>query len=160
MKITIERSHSAQNNAQQVVPLERGLCGGMFANYSKPITKQKYQSSEMETRIVLSFLVTHGADERPLPRFGEAVKSVSLKLYRNPENGKHSHLFGFYAAILKKGKYAMTHEQILKAEDNQLPDLDELIGYPVMIMLEPSRRPSPNGCYRDNVKEFYEPRSL
>lgn len=153
--VTTRPTHDPSENAnRQPVRLPAGWYAGMFANYSEPMRRPKYQSAETEERIVVAFLVTHSADEQRLPSFSEAVRTMSLKLFWDPQRNLSSKLFEFYTALLSSGKHAMTQEEIIRAGDDALPDLDALIGYPAMLLIEPATKPNRHGVYRENIRSF------
>lgn len=153
--VTTRPTHDTTEHAnRQPVRLPGGWYAGMFANYSEPMRRPKYQSNEIEERIVVAFLITHNADEQRLEHFSEAVRAMSLKMFWDPQRNLSSKLFEFYAALLSSGKHAMTPEEIVRGGDEALPDLDLLIGYPAMLLIEPATKPNRYGVYRENIRSF------
>lgn len=133
---------------KQPVRLQRGLYGGMFSRYTAPKQYAKFQSQETEEKFFVSFVVTHDAAGRQLPKFSEAFCGVRTKLFFSEESNMMSTLCAFYAALLH-GK--LTAAQIAEASDDELPDLDELIGYPAQLFIDPSTRADKNGIYVNKI---------
>ncbi len=146
----IESSETPFERAQ-VVRLPAGLYGAMFAWYSIPKEYPKFQSEGTELKFFAGFVVTHDRSNNQLPFFGEAIMGIKPKRYFNAENGMISAYVSFLYALLA-GKVPM--EQIVAMNDGELPDLDDLIGRPVLLTIEPNAKPDKHGIYGTRVKKI------
>lgn len=152
---TVRPESSGDVDAKQPLLLAKGLYGGMFARYSKPISVPKWKNpDESEMKLAIGFVVTHGINEQPLPRFSEAFAFPKLKRFYDEKKGLSSGYSKFLAALLG-GKW--TPEQINAASDQELPDLDELIAYPITFEIEPAKTANKNGIYSNIVQQFIAP---
>jgi hypothetical protein len=140
---------------QQPVKLERGLYGAMFRGYSEPKQFLKYQSTETEEKIPLRFLVTHAANESKIPRFSSASAFPTTKWFYDAGSRKMSKYFEFHSAILA-GKYPSV-DAIFALTQEERPDLDDLIGWPVALMIELAAKPDKNGIYHNNISAILAP---
>lgn len=147
---------SYSDNAKQVVRLERGTYGMMLARYTLPKLVQKYQSSEQEEKMFLSFVVTHDRTNAQLPHFSEAFVGVRPTLFYS--EGKMSNYVAVLFALLG-GK--VPHEQIAPQEGVEPieVDWDELIGKPCLGFIEPASKPGKNGLFSNIVKSLEPPDS-
>lgn len=146
----IESSETPFERAQ-VVRLPAGLYGAMFAWYSIPKEYPKFQSEGTELKFFAGFVLTHDRSNNQLPFFGEAIMGIKPKRYFNAENGMISAYVSFLYALLA-GKVSM--EQIVAMNDGELPDLDDLIGRPVLLTIEPNAKPDKHGIYGTRVKKI------
>ena len=146
----IESSETPFERAQ-VVRLPAGLYGAMFAWYSIPKEYPKFQSEGTELKFFVGFVLTHDRSNNQLPFFGEAIMGIKPKRYFNAENGMISAYVSFLYALLA-GKVSM--EQIVAMNDGELPDLDDLIGRPVLLTIEPNAKPDKHGIYGTRVKKI------
>ena len=135
----------------QTVRLPAGLYGAMFAWYSLPKEYPKFQSEGTELKFFAGFVLTHDRSNNQLPFFGEAIMGIKPKRYFNAENGMISAYVSFLYALLA-GKTQM--ETIIGMSDSELPDLDELIGRPVLLTVEPNAKPDKRGIYGMRVKKI------
>lgn len=152
-KFTPSRSQETTFTAQQPVRLDQGIYGAMFRGYSEPKAYAKYQSTDTEEKVALRFLVTHAANEKPLERFSIASILATTKWFFDPIGRKQSRYFEFHAAILAgKHKPEDVYAMFDPSRDvDELPDLDDLMGYPIQLMLQPSPKPDKNGIYYNNI---------
>ena len=146
----IESSETPFERAQ-IVRLPAGLYGAMFAWYSLPKEYPKFQSDGTELKFFAGFVLTHDRSNNQLPFFGEAIMGIKPKRYFNAENGMISAYVSFLYALLA-GKVPM--EKIVAMTDGELPDLDELIGRPVLLTTEPNAKPDKHGIYGTRVKKI------
>ncbi len=146
----IESSETPFERAQ-IVRLPAGLYGAMFAWYSLPKEYPKFQSDGTELKFFAGFVLTHDRSNNQLPFFGEAIMGIKPKRYFNAENGMISAYVSFLYALLA-GKVPM--EKIVAMTDGELPDLDELIGRPVLLTIEPHAKPDKHGTYGAKVKKI------
>ena len=123
----------------------------MFAWYSIPKEYPKFQSEGTELKFFVGFVLTHDRSNNQLPFFGEAIMGIKPKRYFNAENGMISAYVSFLYALLA-GKVSM--EQIVAMNDGELPDLDDLIGRPVLLTIEPNAKPDKHGIYGTRVKKI------
>ncbi len=136
---------------EQVVRLPAGLYGGMFAWYSLPKEYPKFQSEGTEMRFFAGFVLTHDRSNTQLPFFGEAIMGIRPKRYFDAKTGMISAYVSFLYALLA-GKVPM--EEIAAMPDADLPDLDSLIGRPVLLTIEPHTKPDKHGLYGAKVKNI------
>ena len=147
----VDSSGDSSFDREQVVRLPAGLYGGMFAWYSLPKEYPKYQAEGTEMRFFAGFTLTHDRSNQQLPYFGEAIMGIKPKRYFNAETGMISSYVSFLYALLA-GKVPM--EKIVAMTDEELPDLDELIGRPVLLTVEPHAKPDKHGIYGTKVKKI------
>jgi len=119
----------------------------MFARYSQPKMMPKFNSQEQEEKFFASFVVVADRAGRQLPAFSEAFCGLRTKRFFDPGTGMQSSLVGFYAALL--GSKA-TKEQIA-SEAFEEPDLDDLIGYPLYLYVDPSTKIDKHGIFTNRV---------
>lgn len=144
MKIAAPRSNSSEEY-KKPISVTRGLYGGMFKSYSLPKQYTKYKSTEMEEKFFVTFLLTHDAGGRPLPAYSEAFCGIRTKRFYDSSKDLATTYVRFLDALLN-GK--MTPEQIADCDDDELPDIDELIGYPAALFVKPGE--SANGIDTQN----------
>ncbi len=150
MKLTTTRPESNESyDRQQPVRLkQRGIYGGLFKRYSMPKQYTKFQSTEMEEKFFVTFLITHDAGARPLPRATEAFCGVRTKRFYDGSKDLATTMVRLYAALLN-GK--MKVEDIASCDDDDLPDLDDLIGYPAMLFVKPAVKPDRDGIFANQI---------
>ncbi len=147
-KFSPARNAGTDYKPQQLILLERGVYGAMFRGYSQPKDVPKYQSTETEKKMGFHWLVTHSSNQNPLPRFTAASTFVTLKWFYDPAARKQSKFFEIHAALLASKQ---TPEALYASSDDDLPDLDHLIGFPVQLMIEPSAKSNKNGVFHNNI---------
>lgn len=134
---------------KQAIRLTNGLYGGMFAWYSLPKMYQKFDGSGQEEKFYVGFVITHDKANKQLKHFSEAMIGIRPKLFYSPDNGmKSSYVALLYA--LMGGKKSC--EQIADMDTDDLPDLDEMIGRPVILYIEKSTKADKNGIYSNKIK--------
>lgn len=136
---------------EQVVRLPAGMYGGMFAWYSLPKEYPKYQSEGMEMRFFCGFVLTHDRANNRLPFFGEAIMGVKPKRFYDSHTGMVSSYVSLLNALLA-GRVPM--EKIATMPEAETPDLDDLIGRPVLLTIEPHAKPDKNGIFGAKVKKI------
>ena len=135
--------------ARQVVKLKGGLYGGMFAWYSLPKLYQKYQSTDMEERFFVGFVVTHDRAYRELTNYSEAMMGVKTKRFYDATTGmKSAYVSLLYALFGGKKSY----EEIEGMSDDELPDFNDLIGRPATLFIEPNQKADKNGLFGHKIK--------
>jgi len=145
------RPTSNYESAQPVL-VENGLYYGFFRLYREPGLKNKFQSTEQEMKIFLGFLVTHGLNEKPLPKITEAGCFIPYKWFYSPDNGMVSRYFEFEHALTARD-YA-TKQVLYDTPDEQRFSLDDLIGRPAMLEIEKWERANNDGIYNLGIKSF------
>ncbi|MDE2102367.1 MAG: hypothetical protein KGL39_34290 [Patescibacteria group bacterium] len=144
----IEAGDYDTDDRRQIVRVPTGMYGGMFSWYSRPKNYRKFQSEEEEEKFFCGFVLTHDRTNQRLPHFSEAIASVRTKLFFDPNNGMRSAYVTLLYALLG-GKTPF--EQIAGMED---VDLDEYIGYPVILFIEQNTKPDKNGLFGHKVKSM------
>jgi hypothetical protein len=149
MRIASERPTGSDTyDHKQPIRLSRGLYGGLLQRYSAPKEYKKFDSNEMETKFFVSFLITHDAGARPLPKPTSAFCGVRTKRFFDSTKDIATTMVRLYDALLN-GK--MSTAEIADCDDEQLPDLDELIGYPAMIAIKPALKADKNGIFPNQI---------
>lgn len=137
--------------AKQPIILEASLYGAMFARY-EPSREVEFEGVK-KVKTPVSFVITHSASGKQLPQFSEGFKMIANSLFFNEKTGKRSIMVEFLSAILKDTKFAMSASELVKHAD-LIPDLDEIIGYPVQLLIEPAAKPSSKGIIYNQIKQF------
>lgn len=161
-KITAPKIESAPSTftAKQPVRIPKGLYGMMFSWYSLPKEYRKYSppgapaSNETEVRFYVGFTVTHDKMNRQLPAFSSVTWGIRPTLFHSATSGMTSSYAKLLYALLG-GKKSL--EQIAEMSDNETPDLDILIGRPVIGFIEESHTPDRNGVYSNRLKGIEPP---
>ncbi len=154
MKIASRKPESSEEfeRKQPVRIRQRGIYGGLLKRYSAPKFYPKYKSNETEEKFFVTFLLTHDAGARPLPRITEAFCGVRTTRFYDGTQDQATTMVRLYAALLN-GK--LTPEQIADMSESEwlqhAPDLDDLIGYPAMLSIAPSMAPDKNGIYVNKI---------
>jgi hypothetical protein len=129
--------------SDQYPVLKRDFYGVLFRSYTLPVKKTNMKTGEPEEMFYAHFLVTHTSRGEALPEYSDAWCKVRTKMFYDDVSKAQSTYHALLAALLS-GK--RTAEDILHMCDaNELPDLDELICYPLTALIEPAQQPDKNG---------------
>ncbi len=147
MKITGRPVESNEQRVrQQPIRIAQGLYGGLLASYSKPKIYKNIKSGEDEEKFYVRFLVTHTAALKQLPKFTEAFCGVRTKLFYDEQKGTASTMVRLFGALCAK---TLTMREIADGAD--LPDLDDLICWPAMLMIKPYNGPDADGIVSNMI---------
>jgi hypothetical protein len=137
-KITMARGGASRKSI--IVP--KGIYGGMLSAYDF-FEGEKYKSEEKEQKVALRFLLVTDMGAKLLPQFAEASLIGPARLTFDPSGRyKPSKLFEFWAAFLIPswaGK-PVAREDLLKWNDEDFPDLDDLLARPAVLSIEPATK--------------------
>ena len=150
-KIIAPRVESSGENEprQQVVRIDSGLYGGMFSWYSMPKMYAKYQSTEVEEKFYVGFVVTHDRAYRELPNYSECMTGIRTKRFYDETTGmKTAYVSLLFALFGGKKSYA----EIEGMSDDELPDFNDLIGRPVTLFVEANTKPDKSGLFGHKAK--------
>ena len=136
---------------KQPVVLEDGFYAMFLSSFSAPKLYDGFNGGPQERKTFIKFLVTHGINERVLPRFTIATCFTSLKWFYSEQNTMESKYFSIYHAILSR-KY--TKAQLMALPVSELPNLDELVGKPLIGEIKMPNTPDKYGIYTPQVKGF------
>lgn len=136
---------------KQLVRLPNGLYGGMFAWYSLPKTRTKFQSEETEEVFYCGFVITHDRTNTQLPHKSEAILTVRPKRFYNEITGMKSGEVSLLYA-LHGGK--LSYQEVCDLPDQ---DFDELIGRPAILFVEQNTKADKNGLFGHRVKGIEPP---
>ena len=137
--------------ARQVVLVDDGFYAGFFSRYSEPKLFPKFEGTGFEEKVYLNFLVTHGINERVLPRFTNAGAFIALKHFYDNKSGMESKFFSFQHSLLSKQG---TKQELWDTPDEDRLGLDELIGRPAILQIGRSTRQNKDGMWNLNIKSF------
>jgi hypothetical protein len=135
--------------------LERDFYGVMFRSYTMPVKKLNAAKGVEEELFYARFLVTHTRSGQELQDYSETWCKVRTKMFYDPVSQAQSTYHSMLAALLA-GKHS-PEEIVELAEADQLPDLDELIGFPCVALIEPAQQPDKNGVRSNFVSTKSQP---